>query len=54
MTKVLDEAVEALERKVFFAKVNQRFAELRADPEAWKAIEAERAEWDRTLGDNLT
>ena len=53
MTKVLDEAVEALERKVFFAEMNERFAELRADPEAWKAFEAERAEWDRTLGDNL-
>jgi len=53
MTDVLDEAVKQLERKRFFDEMNRRYAELREDPEAWAEIEAERAEWDATLMDNL-
>lgn len=53
MTVTLDEALDALERKRFFLEVNSRYAELRDDEDAWKAIVAERAEWDAANGDGL-
>jgi predicted transcriptional regulator len=53
MTVTLDEALDALERKRFFAEVNARYKELRDDPETWRVIRAERAEWDATLTDGL-
>ena len=53
MLALLDEAVEALRRQRFLEQVNTAYAELRADPRAWEAIEAERREWDATLGDGL-
>lgn len=43
MTDVVARAVDALERQLFFADVNQRYEELRADSDAWAEIEAERA-----------
>jgi predicted transcriptional regulator len=43
MTDVVARAVDALERQLFFADVNQRYQELREDPKAWAEIEAERA-----------
>ena len=43
MTQLLDEAVDALERRVFFDKLSARYDELRADPGVWAEIEAERA-----------
>lgn len=51
MTRVLDEAVDALERKVFFDRLNRRYQELRDDPAAWSEIEEERGAEDRALGD---
>jgi hypothetical protein len=51
MTKVLDDAVEALERKVFFDRFNRRYQELRDDPTAWAGIELERRTEDGVLGD---
>lgn len=53
MTVVVDEAVDALERRRFFATVNDRYRELRADPVAWAEIEEERAREAGTLGDDL-
>ena len=52
MTRVLDEAVDALERRVFFDLLNRRFAELRQDPEAGAGIEAERRVGEGALGDS--
>lgn len=43
MTQLVDEAADALERRVFFERFSARYEELRADPGAWGAIEAERA-----------
>jgi len=43
MTQLLDEAADALERRVFFDQLSARYEELRADPDAWGEIEAERA-----------
>jgi hypothetical protein len=51
MTKVLDDAVEALERKVFFDRFNRRYQELRDDPTAWAGIELERRTEEGVLGD---
>jgi hypothetical protein len=53
MTEVLDKALDAYRRKVFFEKLNAGYAALRADPEAWAALEAERKLWDATLMDGL-
>lgn len=42
MTAVVDEALDALERRAFFASFNQRYGELRDDEVTWTEIEAER------------
>ena len=51
MTRVLDEAVDALERRVFFEQLNRRFAELHQDAEASAEIEAERRVEEGARGD---
>ena len=51
MTEVVDDAVEALERTVFFQRLNSRFDELRADQAAWQEIERERALEEGSAGD---
>lgn len=43
MTQLLDEAADALERRVFFEQFSARYEELRADPATWDEIETERA-----------
>lgn len=52
MTELLDEAVEALERKVFFDALNERYRELRADPAAWAEIEDERSLEEGSITDS--
>jgi predicted transcriptional regulator len=42
MTQLLDEAADALERRVFFQRFSARYETLRADPSVWEEIEAER------------
>lgn len=42
MTAVVEQALDALERRVFFAEFNERYRELRDDPLAWAEIETER------------
>ena len=51
MTQLLDEAADALERRLFFDQLDARYAELRADPDAWAEIEVERSLEDGALGD---
>lgn len=51
MTTVVDAAVDALERRQFFAHFNERYAELRDDAVGWRAIEAERTLESRALRD---
>lgn len=53
MLALLDEAVEALRRQRFLEQVNAAYASLRADPQTWEAVEAERRAWDATLTDGL-
>jgi len=43
MTAVVDDALDALERRVFFDSLNARYGELRSDDEEWAAVERERA-----------
>lgn len=42
MSQLVDEAAEALERRLFFDQLSARYEALRADDDAWKEIEAER------------
>jgi hypothetical protein len=42
MTQLLDEAVDALERRLFFDQFAARYDELRADAAAWAEVETER------------
>jgi hypothetical protein len=51
MTELLDEAAEALERRLFFDQFSSRYAELRNDRESWAEIEAERVGENPSLGD---
>lgn len=51
MTRVLDDAVDALERKMFFDAFNRRYQELREDAAAWSEIERERRTEEGALGD---
>ncbi len=53
MTQVLDKALDAYRRKLFFERLNAGYAELRADSEAWAEHLAERKLWDATLLDGL-
>jgi predicted transcriptional regulator len=53
MMVVLDKALDAYRRKLFFEQMNAGYAELRADPEAWAEHLAERKQWDATLMDGL-
>ena len=51
MTELLDEAADALERRLFFEQFSSRYAELRGDSRAWAEIEAERVGESPSLGD---
>ena len=53
MTDVLDKALDAYRRKLFFEQLNAGYAELRADPQAWAEHVAERKRWGATLMDGL-
>jgi predicted transcriptional regulator len=52
MTQLLDEAADALERRVFFDQFAARYEELRGDPIAWGEIEAERLAEGGAVGDH--
>jgi predicted transcriptional regulator len=51
MARLLDEAADALERRIFFDQLSTRYAELRDDPEAWREIENERVTENSALHD---
>lgn len=53
MTEVLDMALDAYRRKLFFEQLNVGYAELRADPQGWAEELQERKLWDATLMDGL-
>jgi len=51
MTQLLDEAADALERRLFYEQLSSRYAVLRNDPVAWADIEAERSNESAALRD---
>jgi hypothetical protein len=53
MTEVLEKALNAYRRKLFFEQLNAGYAALRADPQSWAELEGERKRWDATLPDGL-
>lgn len=52
MTDVVDEALEALERRAFFEGFNARYQELRSETATWQAVEDERAVEEETIRDS--
>ena len=53
MMDVLDKALDAYRRSVFFDQLNASYAALRADPKAWAEIEEERRSMEGCLMDGL-
>jgi hypothetical protein len=51
--EILDKALDAYRRKVFFDGLAADYAALKADPEAWAEELAERKLWEATLMDGL-
>ena len=51
MSQLVDEAADALERRVFFDQLSAGYEALRADPTAWGEIETERTLESGTLAD---
>jgi hypothetical protein len=51
MSQLVDEAADALERRVFFDQLSARYEVLRNYPGAWSEIEAERTVESGTLRD---
>jgi hypothetical protein len=49
--EALDRAIKDQYDRNFWAAVGAGYAALRADPQAWAEIEAERKLWDNTLPD---
>ena len=48
---VIDVAVRKYEMELFLDRVNESYAVLRADEEAWREELDQREEWDATLAD---
>jgi hypothetical protein len=53
MQEILARAVEAYRRQQFLEEANAAYAALRADSEAWRAEQEERATWEATLAGRL-
>lgn len=53
MQAILERALEAYRRQQMLSALNDAYAAVRADDEAWRALEEERTEWDVTLADGL-
>ena len=51
MTQLVDEAVDALERRVFFDQLTVGYDALREDASAWAEVELERSTENGTLHD---
>jgi len=52
MSQLVEEAADALERRVFFDQMTARYESLRADPKEWNEIESERTLEASTLSDH--
>ena len=54
MTAVVEQALDALERREFLEAGNRRYAELRADPAAWAEVVRPRGVFERLLPRSTT
>jgi predicted transcriptional regulator len=52
MTSILEDALDALERRRFFETFNLRYGELRSDHDSWNSIESERRIESSSLADS--
>jgi predicted transcriptional regulator len=52
-TEVVEKALDAYRRKLFFEQLNAGYAALRSDPEAWAEELEERKLWEATLMDGV-
>lgn len=52
-TELLARAVEQYRRSLILGLTNTAYGRLRADPDSWAELQAERDEWDATLSDGL-
>jgi hypothetical protein len=52
MSQLVDDAADALERRVFFDQLSAGYEHLRADATAWREVEAERAAESGALSDS--
>ena len=51
--ELLDRAVDQCRRSLILAETNVAYGALRADPDGWAEVQAERTEWEGTLADGL-
>ena len=51
--QVIDALLDDYEKRMFFARLTEDFARLRAGPVAWADYEAEQTAWEATLSDGL-
>jgi predicted transcriptional regulator len=54
MSQLVEEAADALERRVFFDQLSDRYESLRSDANAWSEIKAERTIEEGALSDHLS
>ena len=52
MTQLLNDAADALERRLFFDEMSSRWDALRNDDKAWRVIKQERAAEDGSVADS--
>lgn len=53
MNEVVEQAIELYRRQRIIREANEAYSALRADPEAWAEVQAERTAWEATLADGL-
>lgn len=53
LQSIVAKAVEAYRRQRILDRTNAAYAALRNDPDMWRELQEERAEWDDTLRDDL-
>ncbi len=53
MQDIIDQAIDAWERTMFWEEFNESWARVRRNPEQWAQVQAERAVWDRALKDGI-
>lgn len=51
--RIVEKAVEAYRRQRILERTSAAYTALRNDPERWRELQDERAEWDNTLSDDL-